>query len=57
MQNILAAFVPSHAQYDEPVFLRLLQSWLDNQGLGLSYKLKDSALKARRKVRERTTRR
>ena len=32
VQDILAAFVPSRAQYEEPVFMRLLQSWLENHG-------------------------
>ena len=54
LQDILAAFTPAHAHYDELAFLRMLQGWLENRGLAMSYNLKDSALKARRQMRNRT---
>ena len=57
VHDTLAAFVPTHARYDEPSFLRMLQAWLEKHGPGLSYTLKDSVLKARRQVHKRTAQR
>ena len=48
--------MPLHVDYDEAAYLRLLQGWLEQRGLALSYAARSAALAARRQLRSRSRR-